>query len=165
MAAILNIAKSGGSINISGCFHQHFEIVWYQVHLCQISCFCPAVKMYGLFWHYEPSLTYPWPIKDATYSRCWPTKMLPIDSWPTRMLHIDPCWPTRMLPINPCWLTRMLPIDPWWPTRMLPINPCWPTRMLPIDTCWHTWMLPIDPCWHTWMLPIDRCWHTWMLEW
>ena len=27
MAAILNIAKSGGSINISGCFHQNFEIV------------------------------------------------------------------------------------------------------------------------------------------
>ena len=49
MAAILNIAKSGGSINMSGCFHQHSEIVWYQVHLCQISCFCQAVKMYGLF--------------------------------------------------------------------------------------------------------------------
>ena len=49
MSAILNIARNGGSINISGCFHQNSEIVWYQVHLCQISCFCPAVKMYGLF--------------------------------------------------------------------------------------------------------------------
>ena len=49
MSAILNIAKSGGIINISGCFHQNSKIVWYPVHLCQISCFCPAVKMYGLF--------------------------------------------------------------------------------------------------------------------
>ena len=49
MAAILNIAKNGGSINISGCFHQNSEIVWHGGHLCQISCFCPAVKMYGLF--------------------------------------------------------------------------------------------------------------------
>ena len=36
MAAILNIAKNGGSINISGCFHQHSEIVWYGDHLGQI---------------------------------------------------------------------------------------------------------------------------------
>ena len=56
LAAILNIAKSGGSIDISGCFHQNSEIVWYQVHLCQISCFCPAVKMYGLF---SPTNTQP----------------------------------------------------------------------------------------------------------
>ena len=49
MAAILNIAKSGGSIKISGCFHQNSEIVWHGGHLCQISYFCPAVKMYGLF--------------------------------------------------------------------------------------------------------------------
>ena len=39
MAAILNIAKSSGSINISGCFHQNSEIVWYQVHMCQIHAF------------------------------------------------------------------------------------------------------------------------------
>ena len=56
MAPILKIAKSGGSINIPGCFHQHSEIVWYQVHLCQMSCFCPGVKMYGLFLYLEPSL-------------------------------------------------------------------------------------------------------------
>ena len=49
MAAILNIAKNGGSIKISGCFHQNSEIVWHGGHLCQISCFCPAVKIYGLF--------------------------------------------------------------------------------------------------------------------
>jgi len=48
MTAILNIAKRGGSINISGCFHQNSEIAWYQVHMCQMSC-SPAVKMYGLF--------------------------------------------------------------------------------------------------------------------
>ena len=46
MAAILNIAKNGGSIKISGCFHQNSEIVWHGGHLCQISCFCPDVKMY-----------------------------------------------------------------------------------------------------------------------
>ena len=46
MAAILNIAKNGGSIEISGCFHQNFEIVWHGGHLCQISCFCPDVKIY-----------------------------------------------------------------------------------------------------------------------
>ena len=39
MAAILNIAKNGGSIKISGCFHQNSEIVWHGGHLCQISCF------------------------------------------------------------------------------------------------------------------------------
>ena len=49
MAAILNIAKNGGSIKISGCFHQHSEIVWHRGHLCQISCFCSAMKSYGLF--------------------------------------------------------------------------------------------------------------------
>ena len=27
MAAILNIAKNGGNIKISGCFHQNYEIV------------------------------------------------------------------------------------------------------------------------------------------
>ena len=48
-AAILNIAKNYGSIKISGCFHQNSEIVWHIGHLCQISCFCPDVKMYGLF--------------------------------------------------------------------------------------------------------------------
>ena len=46
MAAILNIAKNGGSIKISGCFHQNSGIVWHGGHLCQISCFCPDVKMY-----------------------------------------------------------------------------------------------------------------------
>ena len=46
MAAILNIAKNGGSIKISGCFHQHYEIIWHGGHLCQISCFCPDVKIY-----------------------------------------------------------------------------------------------------------------------
>ena len=46
MAAILNIAKNGGSINISGCFHQNSEIVWHGGHLCQISYFGPDVKMY-----------------------------------------------------------------------------------------------------------------------
>ena len=46
MAAILNIAKNGGSIKISGCFHQNSEIVWHGGHLCQISCFCPDVKIY-----------------------------------------------------------------------------------------------------------------------
>ena len=46
MAAILNIATNGGSIKISGCFHQHSEIVWHGGHLCQISYFCPDVKMY-----------------------------------------------------------------------------------------------------------------------
>ena len=46
MAAILNIAINGGSIKISGCFHQNSEIVWHGGHLCQISCFCPDVKMY-----------------------------------------------------------------------------------------------------------------------
>ena len=46
MAAILNIAKNGGSIKISGCFHQNSEIVWHGGHLCQITCFCPDVKMY-----------------------------------------------------------------------------------------------------------------------
>ena len=49
MAAILNIAKNGGSIKISGCFHQNSEIVWHGGHLCQMSCFCPAVNMYRLF--------------------------------------------------------------------------------------------------------------------
>ena len=47
-AAILNIAKNGGSIKISGCFHQNSEIVWHGGHLYQISCFCPDVKIYGL---------------------------------------------------------------------------------------------------------------------
>ena len=46
MAAIFNIAKNGGSIKISGCFHQHSEIVWLGGHLCQISCFRPDVKNY-----------------------------------------------------------------------------------------------------------------------
>ena len=46
MAAILNIAKNGGSIKISGCFQLNSEIVWHGGHLCQISCFCPDVKMY-----------------------------------------------------------------------------------------------------------------------
>ena len=46
MAAILNIAKNGGSIKIPGCFHQNSEIVWHGGHLCQMSCFCPYVKMY-----------------------------------------------------------------------------------------------------------------------
>ena len=46
MTAILNIAKNGGSIKISGCFHQKSEIVWHGGHLCQISCFCPDVKIY-----------------------------------------------------------------------------------------------------------------------
>ena len=46
MAAILNIEKTGGSIKISGCFHQNSKIVWHGGHLCQISCFCPDVKMY-----------------------------------------------------------------------------------------------------------------------
>ena len=46
MAAILNIAKNGGSIKISGCFHQNCEMVWHGGHLCQMSCFCPDVKMY-----------------------------------------------------------------------------------------------------------------------
>ena len=46
MAAILNIAKNCGSIKISGCFHQNSEIVWHGGHLCQISYFCPDVKMY-----------------------------------------------------------------------------------------------------------------------
>ena len=41
--------KNGGSIKISGCFHQNSEIVWHGGHLCPISCFCPAMKMYGLF--------------------------------------------------------------------------------------------------------------------
>ena len=45
MAAILNIAKNGGSIKISGCFHQNSKIVWHGGHLCQISCFCPDVKI------------------------------------------------------------------------------------------------------------------------
>jgi len=49
MAAILNIAKNGGSIKISGCFHQNSEIVWDGGHLCQMLCFCPAMKMYSLF--------------------------------------------------------------------------------------------------------------------
>ena len=49
MAAILNIAKNGGSIKISGCFHENSEIVWHGGHLCQMSCFCPHVKTYGLF--------------------------------------------------------------------------------------------------------------------
>ena len=49
MAAILNIAKNGGSIKISGCFHQNAEIVWHGGHLCQMSCFCPDVKIYDLF--------------------------------------------------------------------------------------------------------------------
>ena len=44
MAAVLNIAKSGGSINISGYLHQNSEIVWYKVHLCQMSCFCPVLS-------------------------------------------------------------------------------------------------------------------------
>ena len=46
MAAILNIAQNGGSIKISGCFHQSCEIVWHGGHLCQISYFCPDVKNY-----------------------------------------------------------------------------------------------------------------------
>ena len=46
MAAILNIAQNGGSIIISGCFHQNSEIVWHGGHLCQISCFFPDVKIY-----------------------------------------------------------------------------------------------------------------------
>ena len=46
MAAILNIAKNGGSIKISGCFHQKSEIVWHGGHLCQMSCFCPYVNIY-----------------------------------------------------------------------------------------------------------------------
>ena len=46
MADILNIAKNGGSIKISGCFHQNSEIVWHGGHLCQISCFCPDVNIY-----------------------------------------------------------------------------------------------------------------------
>ena len=49
MAAILNIAKNGGSIKISGCFHQNSEIVWHGGHLYQISCYCPGMKIYGLF--------------------------------------------------------------------------------------------------------------------
>ena len=38
--------NNGGRIKISGCFHQNSEIVWHGGHLCQISCFCPDVKMY-----------------------------------------------------------------------------------------------------------------------
>ena len=41
--------KNFGRIKISGCFHQNSEIVWHGGYLCQISCFCPDVKMYGLF--------------------------------------------------------------------------------------------------------------------
>ena len=51
MAAILNIAKNGGSIKISGCFHQNSEIVWHGGHLCQISCFCPEVRIYYIKSH------------------------------------------------------------------------------------------------------------------
>ena len=49
MAGILNIAKNGGNIQVSGCLHYNSEILWYQGHLSQISCFCPAMKMYG-YW-------------------------------------------------------------------------------------------------------------------
>ena len=45
MAAILNIAQNGGSIKISGCFHQNSEIVWHGGHLCQMSRFCPDMKI------------------------------------------------------------------------------------------------------------------------
>ena len=48
ITAVLNIARNGGSIKISGCFHNNYETVSHQGHLCQISCFCPAVKMCGL---------------------------------------------------------------------------------------------------------------------
>ena len=43
MTAIFNIAKNGCCINIPGCFHQNSEIVWYQGHMCQITCVCPAL--------------------------------------------------------------------------------------------------------------------------
>ena len=49
MLAILNIAKKVETSKSQVASINILKKVWYQDHLCQMSCFGPAVKMYGLW--------------------------------------------------------------------------------------------------------------------
>ena len=46
---ILSIAKNAGSIQMSDYSHTHSEIVRCRGYLCQISCFCSARTIYGVW--------------------------------------------------------------------------------------------------------------------